>query len=99
MKAVVTGVFLVIASQDAKKPNLPTEQYETRAVEGWTVRVHKELLSGKRERAYAITHHHEDFAEACEAYFGANDFYPFVRAELREHDPAIYRVLDEVWRK
>ena len=34
---------------------------------------------------------------ATEAFFGQNDFYPFVKAELREHDPEITRVLTEVW--
>ena len=29
----------------------------------------------------------EYFAEASEAYFGTNDFFPFVRIELRRHDP------------
>jgi hypothetical protein len=32
-----------------------------------------------------------------EAFFGTNDFYPFVRAELREHDPEMFEVLREVW--
>jgi len=54
-------------------------------------------INGKRERAYAITHPHEYFAEACEAYFGTNDFYPFVRAELKEHDPDLYEILKKVW--
>jgi hypothetical protein len=53
---------------------------------------------GKRERAYALTNIEEYFAEATEAYFGANDFYPFVRVELKEHDPTLYRVLEEAWR-
>ena len=39
----------------------------------------------------------EYFAEGTEAYFGANDFYPFVRGELKEHDPGFYEVLKEIW--
>jgi putative membrane-bound dehydrogenase-like protein len=54
-------------------------------------------FSGKMERAYALVNHHEYFAEATEAYFGTNDFYPFVRAELKEHDPEIFRILEDVW--
>jgi hypothetical protein len=53
--------------------------------------------SGKRERAYAMTNIEEYFAEGTEAFFGANDFYPFVRAELREHDPALLRALQAAW--
>ena len=35
----------------------------------------------------------EYFAEATEAFFGTNDFYPFVRAELRRHDPEMESLL------
>lgn len=54
-------------------------------------------INGRRERAYAIKNPHEYFAEASEAYFGANDFFPFVRPELKEHDPDLYAILEEVW--
>ncbi len=53
--------------------------------------------NGRMERAYALSNDQEYFAEASEAYFGANDFYPFVRAELEKHDPQIFQVLSEVW--
>ena len=53
--------------------------------------------NGKKERAYALTDDHEYFAEATEAFFGTNDFYPFTRAELKPHDPEIFKILEEVW--
>jgi len=53
--------------------------------------------NGKTERAYALTNDQEYFAEATEAFFGTNDFYPFIRSELKEHDPKIYSVLEKVW--
>jgi len=53
--------------------------------------------NGRRERHYALTNPQEYFAEATEAFFGTNDFFPFVRAELREHDPAAHELLSEVW--
>lgn len=53
--------------------------------------------NGKKERAYALTDDHEYFAEATEAFFGTNDFYPFTRAELKQHDPEIFGILEEVW--
>ena len=56
------------------------------------------LISGKSARHYALTNHKEYFAECTEAYFGTNDFYPFVRAELKQHDPTVYALLDEIWR-
>jgi hypothetical protein len=55
--------------------------------------------NGKAERAYALTDDHEYFAEASEAFFGTNDFFPFVRADLAEHDPDLYRILNEVWNR
>jgi hypothetical protein len=39
----------------------------------------------------------EYFAEASEAYFGTNDFYPFVRTELQRHDPEMYELLKRLW--
>jgi len=53
--------------------------------------------NGHRERHYAMNNQMEYFAESTEAFFGTNDFYPFVRAELKEHDPEMYAVLCEVW--
>ena len=52
---------------------------------------------GKTKRAYAMNNVKEYFAELTECFFGANDFYPFVRAELREHDPEGCRLLRELW--
>ena len=48
-------------------------------------------------RHYALTNHKEYFAEGTEAYFYRNDFYPFVRAELKEHDPELHELLVEIW--
>jgi len=55
------------------------------------------LFNGKRVRHYALTNEKEFFAEMTEAYFGVNDFFPFTRAELRESEPAIYALLQEIW--
>ncbi len=54
-------------------------------------------IGGRKRRHYALTDHKEYFAESTEALFGTNDFYPFVRAELREHDPGMYDLLKELW--
>jgi hypothetical protein len=55
------------------------------------------LYSGRRVRHYALTDHKEYFAEGTEAYFYRNDFYPFVRAELQEHDPVLHELLEKIW--
>lgn len=52
---------------------------------------------GKDVRAYALTDPMEYFAEATEAYFGSNDFYPFVNAELRKHDPTAHELIGKLW--
>ena len=54
-------------------------------------------IGGREEKAYAASNPMEYFAEATEAFFGTNDFYPFVRAELRKHDPAAYDLLAKQW--
>ncbi|MFO0926211.1 MAG: hypothetical protein U0736_04110 [Gemmataceae bacterium] len=54
-------------------------------------------IDGSRRRHYACTNPTEYFAEMTEAYFGTNDFYPFVRAELRAHDPRMYELIEQVW--
>jgi dipeptidyl-peptidase-4 len=57
------------------------------------------LYTGQKVRHYGLSNHKEYFAESTEAYFGVNDFYPFVRAELKEHDPKMFGVLEAVWGK
>jgi len=56
-------------------------------------------INGKTVKHYALTDHKEYFAEASEAYFGTNDFHPFVRAELRLFDARMFGVLEKVWGK
>lgn len=53
--------------------------------------------NGDKVRAYAATNPMEYFAEASEAFFGTNDFYPYVRAELKGHDPLAFEVLAKLW--
>ena len=54
---------------------------------------------GKTVKHYGMNNPQEYFAESTEAYFGVNDFYPFVRAELKEHDPMMYSLLEKIWGK
>ena len=55
-------------------------------------------IAGKPKRAYALNNDQEYFAECTEAFFGTNDFYPFVRAELQQHDPNMYQLLNKLWK-
>ena len=52
---------------------------------------------GLKQRHYALNNDTEFLSEASEAWFGANDFYPFVRAELLDFDPDTVAMLREVW--
>lgn len=53
--------------------------------------------TGRQVRHYGLNNNKEYFAESTEAYFGVNDFYPFVRAELKQHDPDMYALLVKIW--
>lgn len=47
--------------------------------------------------AYAISNPAEYFAETTEAYFSTNDFFPFIRQELKRHDPEMDELLGRLW--
>ena len=55
------------------------------------------LFDGSRVKHYGLTNQMEFFAEMTEAYFGVNDFFPFNKAELREHEPEIYTLMADIW--
>jgi len=57
------------------------------------------LFNGDTVKHYATTNHKEYFAESTEAYLYHNDFYPFVRAELKQHDPTAYDLMEKIWGK
>ena len=54
---------------------------------------------GKKQKAYAMTNPDEYFAELTEAYWGKNDFFPFTRDELKQHDPIGYKLMETIWGK
>jgi hypothetical protein len=49
------------------------------------------------ERAYAMENAMEYFAETTEAFFSRNDFFPFTRDELKQHDPEMEQLLTRIW--
>ncbi len=52
---------------------------------------------GHLREHYALTNQKEFFAEMTEAYFGSNDFYPFVTGELKQAEPETFDLLAEIW--
>jgi hypothetical protein len=47
--------------------------------------------------AYAATNATEYFPEVSEAFFGENDFYPFVRADLAAYDAQGHALMRDAW--
>ncbi|MBX3425688.1 MAG: hypothetical protein KF688_08420 [Pirellulales bacterium] len=54
-------------------------------------------VAGGTQKAYATTNDKEYFAELSEAYYGKNDFFPFVRRELEKHDPQGFAAIRATW--
>ena len=46
---------------------------------------------------YGMTNQMEFFAEMTESYWGSNDFYPFVPGELKQAEPEIFALMEEIW--
>ncbi len=55
-------------------------------------------VSGQSRQAYALDNDREYFAECTEAFFGTNDFYPFVRSELKQHDLQAHALMERLWK-
>ena len=53
--------------------------------------------NGKKVRHYALNNEQEYFAEGTEAFFGTNDYFPFMRPELKQHDPVLFELLGRLW--
>jgi hypothetical protein len=51
----------------------------------------------KLDRSYAMTNPQEFFAESTEAFFSRNDFYPYDRKELNQHDPSTLKLIANIW--
>ncbi len=75
--------------------------YERARKQGRYERVEQRFGDGRSSqvRAYALTNPMEYFAESSEAYFSTNDFFPFNRAQLVEHDPEMAGLLQVLWSK
>ncbi len=55
-------------------------------------------VTGGSKRAYALNNEMEFFAEMSEAWWGTNDYYPFVKVEVMESFPALPELLESSWR-
>lgn len=52
--------------------------------------------NGEPQMIYSITDQKAQFFECTEACCGENNFYPFRKAALEEHDPGMYDLLTKI---
>lgn len=74
--------------------------YEKAKQGGTYDRVERVNSEGEKrfDKAYAMSNHKEYFAEATEAFFTRNDFFPFTHDELQRHDPEMHKLLEAIWK-
>jgi len=74
--------------------------YERAKASGKYDNVERKFANGSTriEKAYAMTNPQEYFAEATEAYFGINDWFPYNRDQLKKHDPEMVELLGQLWK-
>ncbi len=73
--------------------------YENAKAGGKYERVERRDSEGRtrQDRHYALTNPAEYFAEGTEAFFGRNDFFPYTRDQLNQHDPELFVLLAKIW--
>ncbi len=73
--------------------------YEKAKAGGKYDRVERQDSEGRKrmDRAYALTNPQEYFAEGTEALFTRNDFFPYTRDQLQQHDPEMFKLLEKLW--
>ncbi|WP_309719897.1 hypothetical protein [Armatimonas sp.] len=75
--------------------------YKSAKAGGKYDRVERQDSEGRKrlDRHYGLSSVQEYFAEGTEAFFGANDFYPFNKAQLKTHDLELFALLGKIWQK
>lgn len=83
---------------DFEQPDIKAA-YEQAKASGKYDKVERQDSEGRKrlDRAYAMVNHKEYFAENTEAFFTRNDFFPFNKAELEQHDPEMFKLLARLW--
>lgn len=73
--------------------------YERAKTSGKYDRVERRDSEGRQTmgRAYALVNPQEYFAEGTEAFFARNDFFPYNREEMKQHDPELLALLADLW--
>jgi dipeptidyl-peptidase-4 len=73
--------------------------YERAKASGTYDRVERRNADGSTamDRHYGMSNPMEYFAEATEAYFSRNDFFPYDNRQLRDHDAQMHRLIGVLW--
>ena len=107
MNVLALRVFFLVLALSVT--SVRSASFQTNSIEGWTTLVNERLWTednvateGALELLRAqlketMSNPMEYFAEATEAFFSRNDFFPFNRAELKRHDPEMEQLLAKLW--
>ncbi len=73
--------------------------YEKAKAGGKYDRVERQDSEGRKrmDKAYAMSTPQEYFAETTEAFFSRNDFFPYTKDQLKQHDPEMFQLLQQLW--
>lgn len=55
------------------------------------------MSNGRTREHYGLSDAKEFFAEMTESYFGSNDFFPFVAGELKQAEPEVFALMQDIW--
>ena len=91
---VFSNVLLIAICLMAQPPKPPSPEERLKHV---SEKISKEITLSAVQKTKVETAYKEFFAEMTEAFFGANDFFPFNRAELQHEEPALFALLTKVW--
>lgn len=89
--------FHILEQQQSQSVKAAYELAKAQGIYDKVGRMNSDVLRGEYITAYAMQDEHEYFAELSEAYFGCNDYYPYNRQQLRQHDPIGYQIVRKLW--
>ena len=74
-----------------------TKSFTSAMARGLYLKVPDRKEKEKLVKAYAASNKAEYFAEATEAYFGHNDWFPHNKKELKKYDPGAFSMVEKAW--
>lgn len=56
-----------------------------------------EYVADEKNHVYCLNDSFEFFSEMSEAYWGANDYFPYNCEQLKEFDPVAFALMEKIW--